>query len=46
MMLREDFRNERKELHLFTLKELEVLPLDLRSLFMVEKRALGLLEPE
>lgn len=37
---------ERKELHFLTVKELEVLSLGLRSLFIVEKRALGLLEPE
>ena len=40
------WKNERKELHLSVVNELEVLSLGLRSLFTVENRALGLVEPE
>lgn len=40
------WKNERKELHLLTVKDLGVLSLALRRLFIVEKRALGLVEPE
>ena len=41
-----DWKNERKELHLSEVNELEVLSLGLRSLFTVENRVLGLVEPE
>ena len=34
---------ERNEMHLMTLKELEMVSIGLRSLFMVENRVLGLL---
>ena len=40
------WKNERKELHLSVVNELEILSLGLRSLLTVEKRALGLVEPE
>ena len=34
---------ERNEMHLLTLKELEMVSIGLRSLFMVKNRVLGLL---
>ena len=40
------WKNERKELHLTVVNELEVLSLGLRSVFIVENRALGLVELE
>lgn len=40
-----DWKNDRKELHLLVVKELEMVSMGLRSLLMVEKRVLGLLEP-
>lgn len=46
MVLTLVLKNEMKELHLSTVKDLEVLSLGLRSWLIVEKRAFGLEEPE
>ena len=37
---------ERNKIHLLTLKELEMVSIGLRSLFMVENRVLGFLLPD
>lgn len=37
---------DRNELHLLVVKEVEMVPMGLRSLLMVENSVLGLLEPD
>ena len=39
-------KKDRNELHLLVVKEVEMVSMGLRSLLMVEKSVLGLLEPD
>ena len=39
-------KKDRNELHLLVVKEVEMVSMSLRSLLMVEKSVLGLLEPD